>query len=518
VLELCFSTYDPENIGIIDFHGANRQYERENVGGLHVNIEDTGERYRQHALYNYREKYKNIKTELASAFIRDLISERSGSLFERNDSIVEALQELFRLFFPGKSFAGVEATAEGKVGFPVDLESGGRHDINELSSGEKEILYGYLRLHNTSPANSIVLLDEPELHLNPRLVVGLPKFYQRYLGTAKNNQIWLATHSDAFLRSAVGEPGFSVFHMRSPLDAIKRGVQMKKVSADNDVETALLDLVGDLAAYSPGGKLVVFEGGGDSEFDVKFVSELFPEVLRAANLISGENKARVRLLAQALERAFRAKRLNVEVFSVTDRDSDESELGDIGRHLVWSVYHIENFLLSNTHLAEALNDLHSPKDLYTPEWVNRELCSSAARTVSDLVEHELRRFVNESILRGLNLRIDPRRQDKAVALTEAVSRSLEAISRIGVEVVDAKTLASKEQEIRARYEGDLRNGDWRKSFKGREILKDFANHHGGGIKYVQFRNLVLARMRSSGYQPEEMRTVLGMILGASGSA
>jgi len=107
---------------------------------------------------------------------------------------------------------------KGSLIFPVFLDDGSSHDINELSSGEKEVLYGYLRIQNTSPKNSILLLDEPELHLNPRLIMGLPKFYQKHLGIEKNNQIWLVTHSDTLLRETIGEPGFSVYHMGLSMD------------------------------------------------------------------------------------------------------------------------------------------------------------------------------------------------------------------------------------------------------------------------------------------------------------
>ncbi|QKQ74600.1 ATP-binding protein [Nostoc sp. TCL240-02] len=61
--------------------------------------------------------------------------------------------------------------------------------INELSSGEKEVLYGYLRLRNTAPRNSVLLMDEPELHLNPRLISGLASFYHKNLGKPLGNQL-----------------------------------------------------------------------------------------------------------------------------------------------------------------------------------------------------------------------------------------------------------------------------------------------------------------------------------------
>ena len=137
-------------------------------------------------------------------------------------------------------------------------------------------MYGYLRIRSSAPNNSIILLDEPELHLNPRLIRNLPEFYRRHLGEALNNQLWLVTHSDALLREAVGKPGFDVYHMfPCGLDG-GRG-QLRKLSATEDLDLAMADLVGDLAAYRPDGTAILFEGGGDSDFDQSIVARLFPK-------------------------------------------------------------------------------------------------------------------------------------------------------------------------------------------------------------------------------------------------
>ena len=92
------------------------------------------------------------------------------------------------------------------------LPGGETHDIDDLSSGE-EILYGYLRLRNSTPRRSVILLDEPELHLNPSLLQGFADFYHRHLGVAQENQLWLVTHSDTLLRQAIGNSNYGVFHM-----------------------------------------------------------------------------------------------------------------------------------------------------------------------------------------------------------------------------------------------------------------------------------------------------------------
>ena len=139
---------------------------------------------------------------MAAEYVKQGLRERSlGEEATRPPSrkFTETLQSLFAAFFPGKKFFGPVPTNDGNLEFPVQIgEDGPQHDINDLSSGEKEILFGYLRLSNSAPKHSVILLDEPELHLNPALIRGLPQFYHEHVGKALNNQLWLVTHSDAF--------------------------------------------------------------------------------------------------------------------------------------------------------------------------------------------------------------------------------------------------------------------------------------------------------------------------------
>ncbi|MEH2331263.1 AAA family ATPase [Nostoc sp.] len=292
ILELVFGNYKPQHIGIIDYHGAGRNYAREKISAINLSLESNEQQLRQHTLYNYTNKYLNLKAEMASGYIRQLIAKEIGTIGSESDTLTNTLKELFTTFFPGKEFLGVQAGADGELLFPVRTTSGAIHDINELSSGEKEVLYGYLRLRNTAPRNSVLLMDEPELHLNPRLISGLASFYHKHLGKPLGNQLWLVTHSDTLIREAVERDDFRVFHIQPPSNLDSKN-QATVVKADEDVERIIIDLVGDLAAYRPGAKIVIFEGGGNTEFDRWMVSQLFPKFSDAVNFISGGNKRRV---------------------------------------------------------------------------------------------------------------------------------------------------------------------------------------------------------------------------------
>lgn len=511
LLEFLFSVYDPARIGIIDYHGANRNYNREQLGGINLNIESNEDRLRQHALYNYANKYANLKSEMAATYVRHLLAREANPNAALDDSLTATLKELFGTFFPGKEFLGPKPTTDGKLLFSVRTANGAEHDIDELSSGEKEVLYGYLRLRNSAPRNSVIMIDEPELHLNPRLVRGLASFYHRHLGRSHNNQIWLVTHSDTLIREAVGQSGFSVFHLQ-PAGIAAGPNQATSVSVADDIERCVIELIGDLAAYTPGAKLVVFEGGGDSEFDVRMTATLFPRFAQLVNSISGGSKRRVADLYDLLETARAAGRFPIRFYSITDADSDAGS-PDPPRRNQWNVYHIENYLLEPCFLRKVLDEIAPNREhLRGDQEIYDALRLCAEETIPFLVRHALRLFAHEQLAKCIDLGTDPNRQDCAQALTEAIERSHARVRAAAAQTLTAQALQLREQQLVEHARGALATDEWRSKFRGRDVLKRFVSRSQAGIPYEKYRDLVLARMADAEYQPIGMARVLNAIL------
>lgn len=510
--EILFSLYLPKDVGVIDYHSDHRHYAREIISGINLRVKTSTDKFREHALYNHKNKYTNIKSELAASYIRELII-REGGEEERlgnGEDLNSTLTELFDLFFPGKSFSGAIPTPDGGLDFPVKLASGATHDINELSSGEKEILYGYLRLRNTEPRNSILLLEEPELHLNPRLIRGLPQFYHKHLGRNFDNQIWIVTHSDALLRESVGQPGFSVYHMRSPLTKEEFDNQVYKIEGEEKLENAILDLVGDLATYRPGAKLVIFEGE-NSEFDQRMTIRLFPELEEQINPISAGNKRRVQDLYELLSHANEEGHLGNKIFAIVDRDlKKEIPVAEV---LSWDVYHIENYLLEPNYIKQVLIAIKGNNDLaYEDSNIMEILENCASLTMIDLVRHEMEAEVNQLLVS--NIKTNSNRKAKSVAPTlyDAIDESLKRLNQLNVSTLSKKALEAKEEEIRKKYNNSLATSQWKFEFRGRDILKCFASKIVPEVKYEVFRNLIIDRMVQDEYRPEGMAQVIAEIL------
>lgn len=509
LLTVIFTNYKPREIGVIDFHGAQRHYGRENVQGINLSLDQANQQHSQHTLYNYNNKYANVKSEMAGNFVKELLAEKSvGSKDAANTSLSDTLKVLFESFFPEKKFLGPQPTPDGSLSFPVVTPNGTEHDLDELSSGEKEILYGYLRIRSSAPKDSIILLDEPELHLNPRLIRGLPEFYRKHLGEALQNQLWLVTHLDALIREAVGKPGFNVFHM-IPCGAQSPGTsQLRPLTVSADLEIVITDLVGDLAAYRPGGKAIIFEGGGDSDFDKTIVASLFSSELRGINLLSGTNKTRVNALHEILERAYQKGDLPTKFYALTDKDSDErsNSAGAISR-MSWDVYHIENYLLDSKTISEVVNSLTLTHVLTSAE-VDERLCASARQVVPGMLIHQMRAYANSKIVQSISLGFSPETLTIGSALFESASRSAGKINKLVEESLSEQGLKDLEQKMRKDFEKCFADGTWRKNLPGREILKRFVEIAKLPVGYEIFRNLLVKRMVEAAYQPVGMREIL----------
>ncbi len=511
VLQLIFSQYDPKNIGIIEYSGSNRTYNREQLGGINLNIQTEEQRGSQQALYNYAAKFSNIKSELASRYIRDLLLDKAGIHSDENQSLLDSLQELSNTFFPGKEIKGPQPTKDGRLRFLVTTDAGFEHDIDDLSSGEKEVLYGYLKQYNLSPHNSVLLIDEPELHLNPRLVQGLPQFYQKHLGKLLNNQIWLNTHSDAMLRESLTLEETVVFHMTLPnaINFSENQIQILKVK--EEIDHTIIDLVGDLATYRPNSINVIFEGEEETKFDIFMVSTLFPDFANKVNMIAGGEKEKVRRLHELLLKAEKTGVVSGKIFSIIDRDLGPEETTSPNT-ITWDVYHIENYLLVDTYILSALRDLLGEKgQSISLDYIQSNLLDSARETMSTLVRQILEQEVNKKMVTCIDSKIDPTSTNISQSLIDAIGNSKRRIENIINNELNLSKILSRENKITKDLENDLINGNWVATFRGRDILKLFIKKTGQGIKYQTFRNSIITKMRDASYQSPNMKKKLNTI-------
>ena len=290
--------------------------------------------------------------------------------------------------------------------------------------------------------------------------------------------------------------------------------QIHEIQPGEEVEAIILEMVGDLAAYRPGAKIVFIEGE-DSEFDLSMVSRLFPTIKNEMNLVSGGNRFRVEMLHRTLEQSVQAGNIPVKIYSVVDKDSgiEIDSSGEFSRHYSWDVYHIENYLLEARFIDEALKHVNIyHNDLSSTEEIDKCLTQIAEAHIGELISHKIRGEIGSELVEELNLNSNPRSDDIGADLHKSVVKSIERVEhrvQTKLRIDDVRERVAKEHEVLSR---SLSEGDWKKHFKGRDILRAFAGKYVRGMRYEHFREIVISQMVNSGYQPEGMKAVLDKIV------
>ena len=514
-LHVAWSTFQPGKIGVIDFHGSQRTYAREALNQISLNEDDEENRWRSASLYNYGNKYSNVKNAMASEYVREVLRQRKGDQQgEPARSMIDEMRDLIKGFLKGKNFEGPVIGQNGEITFPVVTSDGMVHDIDDLSSGEKEVVFGYLRAKTQTPTDSIIMIDEPELHLNPGLMRGLARFYQEGIGGGHRNQLWLVSHSDAFLRDAIRTGGMKVFHMEHCGAGEKN--QVHPVDTDDEVERLFLEIVGDIATFKPTGPLIILEGkvGGTDKW---IVEQLFPKLGEVATVVGAGGVVQLEKVAEVFEAIEKQRYKRRSVFAISDGDATTRRGQKPGKkrgRLKWDRYHIENYLLEEEYIARALKRLTRGKkiqDLSASD-VNSHLKQIARHLVDDFARERVETDLREGIRGASRLAGTAKQTVEGQGVSVVLAQRTQEIAQL---VGEYHATHGQEEQIRAKLEREkveledtLETDEWKRCFKGRDVIGRLVGEFGQGAPRDTFVTAVVREMQNDGYEPPGMRKVL----------
>ena len=201
-------------------------------------------------------KYKFINT-INSNVIRDIPSyiatrrnylatiEEDLTMKEITNKVVNEINDIFNILeldVKLKGFSKDERT------MPIFENSAGEEfDINDLSSGEKQLFLRTLSIKMLEPNNSIILIDEPELSLHPKWQQRIIEVYKKI---GENNQIIVATHSPHILGSVSNENIFILYRNENGKIEAKTGAELDS-SYGQPVERVLKDIMGLKSVRTP---------------------------------------------------------------------------------------------------------------------------------------------------------------------------------------------------------------------------------------------------------------------------
>lgn len=139
---------------------------------------------------------KDIPSYIATKMISAMLKNKNEKVGDVQKKVFNEINEIFENLSINVK---VEDISQDGRNIPIFTNSSGdEFDINELSSGEKQLFLRTLAIKMLNPENSIILIDEPELSLHPKWQQRIVDVYRKI---GKNNQIIIATHSPHILGS-----------------------------------------------------------------------------------------------------------------------------------------------------------------------------------------------------------------------------------------------------------------------------------------------------------------------------
>lgn len=151
--------------------------------------------------------------------------------FMKNNSSVARFKRAFEEMFDGITYLGKDPRKERETVYFV--KGNKQIDIDELSTGEKQIVFRGTDLLYHAKNGATVIIDEPELSLHPKWQKKILNFYRNLFTDDSGKQIAqiiIATHSEYVIQSAMAEKeNVKVLILKRDGDEIKANVTEEMV-------------------------------------------------------------------------------------------------------------------------------------------------------------------------------------------------------------------------------------------------------------------------------------------------
>jgi predicted ATPase len=313
-------------------------------------------------------KYSRLKNTIFNAVVAGRGAEQS-----------EQFASIFTKILRGRALAGVKVSDQAKLQIEVrDEEKDRTFSIDAMSSGEKGLILTCLLIAQTMEKGGIVLLDEPELHLNPAVCKDVLNFLADEYARPQKLQMIICTHSPEILGVAFERDDCELYHLvagneLAPVrkqDLEEVGAAFKKLGSSQNEGLLYRGTV-------------FVEGQDDSEI----LREGFKSVFQRYIFRELGGRKNVEKEVQLLQAQEKQGRNPFRTAFILDNDGDPTTLRSSNnvRVLQWDRRCVENYLLDFDVLTDLAMDSNLSKNLITNiTALKRELKDLAMGQVNEI--------------------------------------------------------------------------------------------------------------------------------------
>jgi len=388
-------------------------------------------------------------------------------------------KEIFTTILPTKTLLDINPASPGE--FQFSDQSGQPLPFGALSSGEQEVIKVLFDVARKDIRHSVIIVDEPELHLHPTLTFKLIETLKS-IGD-HTNQFMFLTHSPDLISTyySTGDVYF--------IDQKHNGGNQAHRLSDLDHEhKEIASLVGqNLGMFAIGKKMVFVEGEKSSidRLSYQIIAQTIDPEIRVLPAGSVLNIMTLNNIEEQIRKAI----FGIDLYMIRDRDglSDEQValLEKNGRIKCLKRRHIENYFLDEEVLFLVAQRLYLTEEnpSLTKEYIAESIKRIAEESIGFNVYKNtkdylsLNHFLRSPSVKALETKSISQVKDELVA--SITSNRDDLISDISDEAILTWVTAEE-----SRLKDKLINGGWRNDFQGKYI---FSRICGGILKTDQIR-------------------------------
>ena len=427
-------------------------------------------------------KYQRLKNTIFGSIVEGLKGEAA---------IQKEFKNIFDKLLRGRAIEGFGVNQYGQAIISIkDLATGRVFDIDSMSSGEKGLILTFLLISRTMERGGVILLDEPELHLNPAVCKDLLGFLLDELLVPNDIQVIMCSHSAEIFGVAMRRDDCSTFHMR------QGGLVSPVRKRDQSEVSQTLRLLGTSEVEEMLYDAVVFVEGDD---DVYLLEEAFPDLLASIKFRELSGRGEIEKHIKRLQEAENKEEKENTSYFLFDHDQRPTALTSTPKVKIeqWDRYCLENYLLDTEILFDTLRKVSKqpPDNL-----------GAAHDMFARLAKRQLRPQVIEEVYRGYNFEgLGIRVKDKhAENLSDAAKHLFDRVELLQKQIVPLQRNAwTREFETKCKQLLDQREQEWTTAWQekcsGKLFLHDMRGEYRISVSLLTLkRNLLMeSRLRDS---------------------